>query len=370
MGNTWWYILYNFSLWLISYFLVFSIWKKNKYSITNISNKKQYNSVFFTFLLFSLFTFYGGDKDGYREMVEGGYKDAAYYEFYNMESFYVSLADFVGESFLLWKLVVYGVAIFITYITIKRLKIENYSTLIAFVFFLLISYGSTRAVLAYSIFLFGFTFLDGRLYYKILGYAIIFSSLIFHGSMILPICLSILCEIRLTKKRIILLIISFPFAVYLFNIIIDFVVNSTNFLTTYSGNKFDTYANSEEIVSGSGSLLMKVYTLLNYFTFIPLLYWSLKAEVKQMLPSVLSKIVRVSFLIVYCSFLIRFSNLPNTYIIFTRYFTMMPFFLYVSFPYILNLRITTKQLIHIYPYIPLCRNILFFLMSMYYESFK
>lgn len=321
--------LYNFILASLCIIIVYSKIKANK-ELSRTDYKSVGNFIYILFVLvfaYSLYTGAGGDNERYKSFAEGGYKEFFYTDYFGFEELYVYIAMFT-KDFMLWKMVVYGLAIVLTIWSIKRLQVDNLVTLMAFVLIPFMSYGTTRAVLAYSIFTYGYTFLhEKNIYKKILGLVIIFLSWQAHSSMILPILLTPFTFLKLTKKRLYLLLLLFPIVVLLFNNYYLLFLGSSSMEDSLAATKFNSYNEHEyaTAVSTVGSLLRIIFG----FVLIPPVIVGLKGVYSNTIEVKFHHIIKISFLMIYMSYVIYFSELENG-TFFNRYFTMVPFFLYIA----------------------------------------
>ena len=145
--------------------------------------------LFLLFLLYSLYTFFGGDDSRYEFFVTEDYLDTSK-DFKGIEPLYVTIASITGGHFLLWKLIVYGASLLLTFIVLRRTGSLNYTALCAFTVSALASYGSTRGVLAYSAFLLAIVLLgEETIMHKLVGAVLAVLSISAHSSMILPVFL-------------------------------------------------------------------------------------------------------------------------------------------------------------------------------------
>lgn len=113
--------IYNFSLQLLCIIVLwFSIVKKRELCAKNYKSVGNSLYVFFVVVLaYSLYTGFGGDDQRYRDFVEGGYENYYYSDFFSFEELYVIIAA-KTKNFILWKVVVYGCAIFFVLLVCKE----------------------------------------------------------------------------------------------------------------------------------------------------------------------------------------------------------------------------------------------------------
>ena len=187
---------------LLSLFFIFLFWnicffyarKGAKKDLLGYAPRKINRSLFKNFFLlifiFSLINSVGGDYAKYKEFVEGGYLDSFYYDNFGYEKIYIYLASISSGSLFIWKIFVYGITVFITYYSVIKYNKYGNIVLLMITICILPSYGITRAVLAYSIFLLGvLTFYKDGTKYKLFGILLMLSSYTAHTSMIITILL-------------------------------------------------------------------------------------------------------------------------------------------------------------------------------------
>lgn len=348
------YVLYNTLIWLFCFWVVYPRWKTSFYYTTKGRIDK--NTLIFLFILFfafSLFTFFGGDNARYEEFVTEGYKYYGQGVLDDHEPLYVELSKIADGNFILWKILVYGLALIATYYTIKRLNCNTYTTYLSFILFALLSYGATRAVLAYSVFLLGVTmFASEKKIQKCFGIIISGASITAHSSMILPLVLLPLSLVPLTKKKVIVILLSFPISVVAFNQLSSMLFEYIPALGM-AGTKLEVYTDTDlSIIGYNKSFLMDIRYVFDYVTVGLLLFLSIKSDVLKSVPKTIAYVIRISMWLCYCALVINFSKLPNGDIMFQRYFGMIPFFLYITWPFWLrNSEILPKKFFK--PYIML-----------------
>lgn len=306
-----------------------------KISHGNVSTKARDRTTLFLFILFgafSLFTFYGGDVIKYREMIESiPYLERDYYGF-TMEYIYIYISLLVKGDFYLWKIIVYGLALIITFLTIKKLHLDNFATLLFFIGFNLYSYGATRAVLGYSLYVYGLAFLfDRNLRGYIIGILLIASSYFAHSSMLLIILLTPLCYIKMGKKKVFVSLAAFPIVVTAFNIITNNLLGGDlSVFGDYLSYKIDRYTDDEGGAGTNyGALSLLIQSLVRLAILIPFIAVAVKQSLKGRLDRRLNKFVSLSYVIAYISFLFYFSSIHNGLYLFNRYIAICPFILFL-----------------------------------------
>lgn len=346
-------------------------WKSSfQYSSQN-NRRKLFNNFFILIVLYSLFNSFGGDVSRYKEFVEGAYLDAFYYDVFHYESIYVYLASISHGYFLLWKFFVYGLTVFITYYS--ALKYNGPSNLIILIITICIlpSYGITRGVLAYSIYLLGVNvFYQQKFKYRILGVLLIMSSYAAHTSMIVPILLFPLSFIKLTPKKLKIALCLAPVFITIINnvpLIIESVFGGSNNMILY---KFNTYSNEDkDAYNAYRSFLTMIYGVIDFVFIIYLLYQGIKSSFKNEHNKKFDHLIMTCFMLAYISILFKFSDNYASAVLYQRYFTMIPFFIYFIVPYFYN-QCDSKRPLKTIVSLGYLKVNFFFLMELYYGSFK
>lgn len=341
MNNPWWYTIYNPLIWIICFFISYKNYITYQ-RVGNVFHRNKTHTIMILFLLFfltTMFTLRSGDDLRYREFVE---TLSFYYGERNFDAFeyyYYIVAELVNHNYYYWKIVVYVPALILVYVSIIRLNVNTFSTYMAFAIFCLPSYGATRGVLAYSLFLFGYSFL-AKFHLKtlFLAFFIIISTRLAHSSMVLPIVLTPLVFFKLNKKRIWLLVALFPVIVYAFNNIYPMLYTNDYFMEEQYGNKFNTYTDADKNAGAHyfSSILSTINGIYGIIAVFVMLLYSMMLDINKKLPPQISKLIHISFYIFYIALVIVFSNMIGKVAISMRYFMMIPFFLFVVWPYFLS----------------------------------
>ena len=369
MGNPWWYILYNVLIWAFCMYFSFKRMnnreEKNRHYSKN--NKRGIVLLFVLFLLYSLFIFYGGDNARYENFVTSN-GTTSEPELGGIDPLYAVLANMTAGNFVLWKLIVYGTALLLTFWALKRLNALNYLALFAFTTFCLSSYGATRGVLACSILVLAISFITDRsIILKAAGVLLAVFSISAHSSMILPVLLLPLSLVKLDNRKIVILLIMFPVLLSFYNALYPALFSNESLMDMQTGYKLQTYTDETENVGSGSSLLMSLHLFLDYIVIIMSLFYSLKADNKGVLPKTVSFLVRCSFLLFYVAMLINFSNMPGGDFISTRYMTLIPFFLFITWPFIINNKVVfTRGKQNLYFNVSVINIAFLFLMMTFY----
>lgn len=335
------YGLYNLILLNVAFFISYIYVKKYRKLQINcygkISREKTtYIVLYLIFLLYSVFTFFGGDRMAYRDMVADAGEYGFMY-FINMEAVYVWFGILVGGSFILWKIIVYGLSLLLIHLSLKRLGVNNLVSLLFFVGLCLISYGSTRGVLAYAVYVFGLSFIkEKKTMFVILGWAIILSSYFFHNSMIPIIAMTPLVYMNLSKIKVIILLLIFPFIQMAFNALVSGVFDQFAFFAedydqAYLLQKNDAYFNEARIKGGRHTFAISylLINLISLFLDSVILLVGFKEYFKERVPERLTTYLSMGFFLFYFAWLLRFSTMSNNMFMHERYLGMFGFYTFI-----------------------------------------
>lgn len=372
MNSPWWYVFYNLLLWVFAFIYSYNRMQKYPYGKCWVFSEKRKTvfPVLFIIFLFTLATFTGGDDENYRDFVVSGYQWYDTVDYLPIEKIYGLIASFVNGNYFLWRIIVYGSALAISIMAMSRMKCLNFVALSAFVLLIMTSYGNTRGVLAYAIFVYGFSILNSeKWFHQALGIALILSSVYFHNSMIIPIALLPIALFRPSKKTIFALLLLTPIVVLLIRFVFEDLITNMQFMESAFGQKLDTYTGEDSEAGTSKSLLVNLLIIIRYVVASLLVYYSLKAEIKNNLPKGISYIIRLSAVLFFVAVLLLFIPINNAVFLSTRYVTMLLAFLYITWPYYLNERkVISKAGVKILLFITLLNPLLFWFMKVYYQS--
>lgn len=194
--------------------------------------------------LYSVFEFAGGDFYHYKEFYDvvhiQGERDG-------LDPIYLWLADFLPGSFYLWRLVIWGAAAFIWTRIIKRLGCSV--SLAGCMFFLVVFFlfVGARQALGFSLLYLGLTMIvepHAKLD-RVLGSLIFLSAYFFHSTMVVYMLMALFVLMPLGKRFIVLSIVLFPVAYYLFDVLIDAFLVQINLLNESSASTIERYLESD-----------------------------------------------------------------------------------------------------------------------------
>lgn len=233
---------------------------------------KHYIFIFIGILSYTLCDFRAGDFFHYQEMV----KTYDLFTYNNIEPIYGIFIHFVQANYLMFRVLVWGLALLLFTLTAKRFQSGTFLSLFVLFSVFITTFAYARASLAMSIYFFGLSFLCQPLrkipkigYF--IGIIIIISSYFFHHSILIMIALTIVILIPINKYTITILFLMMPLIVYFGNQAFINILSSNNFTDEIS-NKLNTYSTREQSVGPSAILINTLEYASYYIPAIVLFY--------------------------------------------------------------------------------------------------
>lgn len=340
---------------LLGILLVISVLKVRKYP-HRLSNVGILLALFLCLIKY-LFPMGGSDFYAYKVFVEtSGYTDIStipqYYLHY--EKVYYAIINIVHNDYFLFRLVVWGGALLLYWLTAKRLGLDK-ST---FAFYLGICIvpltAVSRVCLAYAIGFWGFSLLVKPITRKgsntfsfILGAALIIASVLFHRSAILLLVILPLSLINFNKRTIWLLALAFPIiAVVITSNVFDFVLsyNQTEDSIIDASTASYYLENSKKRVVGIGQGIDFFFKYASHLVLIYMIVCSVFNKKYQEWPPVIRKFANAALLINLLALAVLLAPDASTYKTFERFigFSYVPQGFMLS--YLLTIDYEKKQI--------------------------
>lgn len=286
--------------------------------------KKRY--VFSIVLIIVLCLFYFTVSDWFQYHIE--FEEAIMGSNTHMESFYEWLAADVTHNYIVWRLLVWGSALFLILITVKKMPVPPALFLLVFVIMMFTRFAYTRTALAYSIMYLGcmLIFDSNRkksAALKVFAFALIVSSYFFHKSALFGIVMiSIALVIKKVDWKIMLIVVlMIPLLLYIMRnqitqfLMMDFESSESDF-GEYM-NIGQTYMENQrrQIISISGIihdiLLRGPVIIMAGVCFIQ--------GNNSSIPKEITFFMKLNILMVIAAFVCRFNLGANTYVMFYRF---------------------------------------------------
>lgn len=266
--------LWHFFFFLFFYLLAYIASRKYVLGKYNTDKVPAYATFCFciSLLVLTIAPYTQGDFYHYAEIVQTGVG------FAHLEDIYIWLVDVVGRNYFVWRIVVWGTAMLVVYITAKRLDVDVRYTFWVLFFFYINIFSYARASLAFAVYFCGLSFLlkPGKgLICKIIsicfGLLLILSSQYFHSSAFALIAVTIVVLIPLNKKLIpIYAIVGLFLANEVINIIVEKLLSSESMTSEVVAEKF-SYSQSSSVDTFSGLSAILNYILQYGAYYIPVI---------------------------------------------------------------------------------------------------
>ena len=300
------------SLWVLAELIIFIIflvpllthikYKRNiGWKIVPLRIKQHYSIYIIFLLLFCIFDKSGGDFFHYKELVADLYSSPGLPT--GLEDIYVWLISKIGYSYYLFRLIVWGSALFVLTRILNHLQINNILSIWSFMLFALVDFSYARVSLGLVLCFYGFILLyENKNNLSLLyGLILITASLFFHKTIII---LTLLCLvsifIKISKRTALVAVILFPVLVYLMNYYVPDL-----FYYIEAGSSEARYLSAENEGKGLAA------KLLDYLKFIPiiiLLSLTLKQinKVPNSIPKYIERLITLIIVILYTSSILSF----------------------------------------------------------------
>ena len=330
-------IFFDIAIYLIVVIIFYRNLKSPRYKLTKVSHLL----VFFLLLIFCLFPYFSGDyfhnMEGYYYVLKG--------EGTSVEDIYSLIANVVGENYTLFRMVTWGVSLFLVFRAFKRLDVSTDLCLMCFAILGILKFSYARVSIAMALMFYGLSWLI-KPNKKILipsllwGLIMIAVSYFFHKSALFGIAIIVLTLlIGNINNRIkqFLLLLSLPlflalmrYLMFNFTDILD--ISEDNLL--FGQTTFELYTEAREGTAGTGqmieNILNRVPIYLAAFLGIKVIYKrNIRKKSIRVFSSAFILIVLISSL-----FLFDFMDL-NTYVFYYRClnFSFIPMAVLVAYCY-------------------------------------
>ena len=274
-------------------------------------------------LFYCLYAFWGPDyfhyERDFEELKKGGRS--------NMEDVYHWLVLNISPNYRVFRLIVWGSALYLLLAIIRFSRIPIDVCLLVFSAMYLPWFSYARVSLCMTIIFTGLAIIVKSNHINfvrvIIGLAIIYLSFYFHKSSPFGIVVSLFSLVLLSnsKGKIVILIILIPVVIYFLNIyMVPFVTELSMENETYSSSSY--YLAQASRIMGPGELI-------HNFLYLRLIY---KGGYKS-LPIIIRAFANASFLSVLLSTLFLFDYGANTYVLYYRFlnFAMIPSTIFLSY---------------------------------------
>ena len=267
---------------------------------------KKKGTIFLTWLLivaFCVFSYFAGDWFNYKVLlpyITSDYKDPIYYYF----------AVFVKRDYLLFRLLIWGIATFLVYLTSWKLNLRKNITAFIFIWTFLPTFCYARASLAMASYFCGLSFIVSKSKYSkiielIIGISLIFLSFLFHRSFLPVIVVTPLVFVKINRKIVILLVLLFPYILKLLNLVLNMMMDEL----VIEGEEFESFSitaqsyakQSQRTFNWKYMLVSNLKYIGFYIVFIYLLWKTKISKHKIELPIYIDRLFSIEIIIIVVS---------------------------------------------------------------------
>ena len=308
-----------------------------------LQRKRKYLAYIFL-LLFCLFPFFGGDYYHYLEIFNNTKAGISQH----LEDIYVWYIVNFCESYHIFRLGVWGLALILTISAYKHLRVISDLAFFYFAVFYILWFSYARVSLAMAAIFWGICFIAKPIQkIKYLSYGIGFlvmgSSVFFHRSASIGIIAAIMALLfkNPNKKTVFFLCIMFPISLYfLQSFLIDFMEMDLDYDDYISGRFRDDYLTSDKkggLSLGIGPYISVFFTRSPLFLIGYAYIYSAITGIFKMFPLYSKIISSYAFLIILMSFAFLFDYGYNTY---TLYYRTLNFAMIPSSVFLAQIKVT------------------------------
>ena len=213
----------------ILFFLV--LFLISKQSLKRGIPQNRINICLLIILLFCIFNFCSGDFYHYYETIQDLSRSHINISQWklgdHMEVPYLLISKFVDYHYFAFRIIIWGGALFLSYLTAKRLNVDRGLWLFCFSAFSLSLFAYARVSLAMAISFYGMSLIvkpnkknsnsSFSSFSVLMGIFLVGSSILFHKSAVIMLLIVPLSLIKINKKILIVTVIAFPIVTWLVN---------------------------------------------------------------------------------------------------------------------------------------------------------
>lgn len=266
-----------------------------------IYRNKKYPAIitWITILIFCLFAFWDTDYFSFARTFYNGlenFRDPIY-KYFSYVSF---------DSYIIFRLYIWGIALFLVYKTSKRFDLNTNIMCFVFTLFFMLTFSYARASLGMAFFFYGLSYLIIPKEDKIRRFIVIavcfFLAYCSHRSLAILIALSPLSLIKLSKKNFLMLLFCYPIIIIIIKVI--FAEIASGYLGEENEFAKAAHGYSTNSVELEFNWKWRIITTLRYYSFYLaniLLVWFLVIKNKINIPLEINRLLTFTTLIVLIS---------------------------------------------------------------------
>lgn len=292
----------------------------------------------FFFIVFALTYTIGSDFFHYKEAIETG-------NYLGLEDVYHYIIETTNQNYFLFRLIVFGSGIVLCNQIFGLYDLNKGNTLLLLLICFGCSYSYARASLAFTIYFLGYSILSKSYnsWFKCcIGLTILLSSYFFHRSMLLLILITPFGFLKVEKRTIILICLSFPFVVlFIESILANF--SETIFVDNEIAGKVSYYSSMENGLSNWKGIISKVLSYSVYVISVCFVSkYVLNKKLRQEIPMPIYRMYTLLVMIITVA-VIMFVVMGNKEVFFIRYLRMSMIPLTVIMSFLLKERLLKRN---------------------------
>ncbi|MDE7386320.1 MAG: EpsG family protein [Muribaculaceae bacterium] len=195
------------------------------------------------------------------------------------EKFYDIIIELVGRNYVLFRIIVWGLAISTVYFSARQYKCNTCHLLFTLATIFILTFAYARASLGMAVCFCGYIILctaNKNIFKMCLGIGIMCLSMTFHRSMIIAVVIALGVKyINFTKFRLILSLFLFPVTVLIANIILNHVLDGKIIDDRDSLEKIQIYSNIESNDTNWKGLILSFFVYARFYVPIVILAYYL-----------------------------------------------------------------------------------------------
>lgn len=277
------------------------------------------------------------------------------------------LISIIGNNYFLFRLLVWGTALFLYVRILKYLHLYNNISVSVFILFVLLAFAYGRVCLALSIFYLGAVMVcvnrEKKEYYKVvIGWGIIFCSLFFHKSIFVPVLIfGLLYFVKLNWKWYFLAIILCPIVALYTKEYVSVLFEMQTSISQL--NRGIVYLSMDD---GFG-LSMIVPLILSFPSYILLMMVMGKSFFKEkscQIPFYITKLYEITFFLIILSFMLLLVGTGARYLFLRiKEMSYIPFSIFLTY-YLMNFQI--KKWVLVFSMSSIFMYVCFYFLYAYY----
>lgn len=283
----------------------------------------------FICLLVLLFPMAGGDYYDYKEWVEHAKANdidslSLYEEHY--EKVYWAIVGLVHNNYLMFRLVVWGGALFLTYKAGRILKLDKDVFILYLAILVTINLTTSRVILAMAIAFLGMALIVNptpkrgkALLLRVIGALLVISSIYFHRSAIFLLAIIPLSLLKINKRNLTVAFILFPIVVIIVNTnMIDFIMNTDSDSLIDAGTAM-YYMGNDKRKMGIAMIILFALYYIPMALYILLILKNIHNRNSEKWPVYVQKFMNASLLVIVFSSIFLFTTSAETFKLFERF---------------------------------------------------